>query len=152
MVNRFLLKNGKEFVLINTHNSAYDDGSLREAQMNYLKDFLLEEEKMGNYVIVGGDWNQSPPGFQDNYKGHVFDTINLNYISNDFLNESWNWIYDTIEPTNRRVTVPFEQGKCPVTLIDFYLVSSNIEILSIRTIPMEFAYSDHQPVYVEFKF
>lgn len=152
MVNRYLLKNGKEFVLINTHNSAYDDGSLREAQMNYLKDFLINEEKLGNYVIVGGDWNQSPPGFQDKYKGHVFDTINLNYISDDFLNENWNWIFDSTEPTNRRVTMPFEQGKCPVTLIDFYLVSSNIEVLSIETIPMEFAYSDHQPVYIEFKF
>ena len=57
--------NDVELVVINTHNSAYDDGSLKAAEMDYLKDFLLSEEEKGNYIIVGGDWNQHAPGQGD---------------------------------------------------------------------------------------
>lgn len=151
MVSRFTLHNGKDFLLINTHNSAYDNGSLRKAQMNYLKDFLLAEEKKGNYIIVGGDWNQSPPDFHGNFKGYVFDTIDLSYVQKNFPDGNWKWIYDSTEPTNRRVTTPYNKENCPVTIIDFYLVSSNIQVLSCKTITMNFAYTDHQPVYIEFK-
>jgi hypothetical protein len=37
LVNRYILNNNKELVIINTHNSAYDDGSLRKMQMEYLR-------------------------------------------------------------------------------------------------------------------
>ena len=58
------LTGGGELVLINTHNSAYDDGSLKKAQMEQLKVVLVEEAAKGNFVIVGGDWNQFPAGFE----------------------------------------------------------------------------------------
>jgi endonuclease/exonuclease/phosphatase family metal-dependent hydrolase len=151
LVNRYTLNNGKELLIINTHNSAYDDGSLRKQQMDYLKDFLIKEERKGNYILVGGDWNQCPPEFKPNFSNHLFDTVNLSYIDKDYLPENWNWIYDSIEPTNRRISIPYEQGKTPVTLIDFFLASPNIEIIKCKNISMEFKYSDHQPVYVEFK-
>ena len=40
LVNRYPVSNGNELLMINTHNSAYDDGSLRKQQMDFLKDFL----------------------------------------------------------------------------------------------------------------
>ena len=64
LVNRYPLSNGKELLIINTHNEAFDPGQIRKAQMSYLKDFLLTEFRNGNYIITGGDWNQAPPGFQ----------------------------------------------------------------------------------------
>ncbi|MBN1117747.1 MAG: endonuclease/exonuclease/phosphatase family protein [Bacteroidales bacterium] len=152
LVNRFKLMNGKEFVLVNTHNSAYDDGSLRAEQMGYLKIFLNEEQKNGNYVLVGGDWNQCPPSFKDNFTGHVFDTSNVSYVPENYLDNSWQWIYDNSEPTNRRVMTPYTKGKCPVTLIDFFLASGNIEVLNCQTVPMNFKFSDHQPVVISFRF
>ncbi|RLC30560.1 MAG: endonuclease/exonuclease/phosphatase family protein, partial [Deltaproteobacteria bacterium] len=63
LVNRYAVSDGKELLVINTHNSAYDDGSLRKGQMDYLKAFLTDEYSRGNYIIVGGDWNQCAPGF-----------------------------------------------------------------------------------------
>ena len=67
MVNRYPLENGKELLVINTHNEAFDPGEIRKAQMAYLKEFLLSEYAKGNYIIAGGDWNMSPPDFKPEF-------------------------------------------------------------------------------------
>ena len=146
LVNRYPLENGKELIVINTHNSAYDDGSLRKMQMEYLRNFLLEEYNAGNYMIVGGDWNQSPPGLDKNFDGHVFDDKDYSEVPESYLPQEWQWVYDDTFPTNRRVASVYEKGKTPVTLIDFYLVSPNIKVYDIKTIDLDFRNSDHQPV------
>ncbi|PLX23281.1 MAG: endonuclease, partial [Marinilabiliales bacterium] len=103
LVKRFPTSNEKELIVINTHNSAYDDGSLKKQQMEYLKTFLLDEYLKGNYIIVGGDWNQNPPDvdyteIKENAptKRFVLNPINANYLPQD-----WNWVYDPKTPTNR---------------------------------------------------
>ncbi|MFW5645295.1 MAG: endonuclease/exonuclease/phosphatase family protein [Bacteroidota bacterium] len=146
LVQRHPLTNNKELIIINTHNSAYDDGSLRKIQMEYLREFLIEEYRKGNYIIAGGDWNQSPPGFEEEFDGQVPDTVNYSEISKDYLPEGWKWAYDKTMPTNRRVSTIYERGTTPTALIDFFLVSPNIHIESITGIDMNFQYSDHQPV------
>ncbi len=151
LVCRYTLDNGRDLLVINTHNSAYDDGTLRKKQMEYLKTFLLDEERKGNFILVGGDWNQSPPNFEPGFTGQVFDTLTMSYISSTYLPNDWKWVYDSSEPTNRWVTVPYQKGKTPVTTIDFYLASPNIDILQCKTISMDFKYSDHQPVFLKFK-
>lgn len=151
LVNRYLLENGKELLVINTHNSAYDDGTLRSQQKAYLKKFLEAEEQKGNYIIVGGDWNECPPEFIPAFEGHVFDTVDLYYIDKTYMPDGWKWSYDNTEPTNRRVITSYEKGKCPVTLIDFYLTSPNIEVVRCKGVSTDFAFSDHQPVFLQFR-
>lgn len=151
LVSRFSLKNKKELLVINTHNSAYDDGTLRDNQMNYLKSFLLAEYKKGNYIVVGGDWNQSPPNFVSDFMEYQFDDINYKEIPNDYLPKNWNWAYVNKIPTNRRVDIPFNKGTSRTTVIDFYLLSPNIKVLETQTIDIDFSNSDHQPVYLSFK-
>ena len=52
----------KKLVVVNLHMSAYDgDGSLRAQEMEFLKTFMEDEYALGNYVIVGGDFNQTFP-------------------------------------------------------------------------------------------
>jgi endonuclease/exonuclease/phosphatase family metal-dependent hydrolase len=148
--NRYKLENGKELLIINTHNSAYDDGTLRSQQKAYLKKYLEAEEEKGNYIIVGGDWNECPPEFVPAFDNHLFDTLELYYIDKDYMPQGWNWSYDKTEPTNRRVIIPYEKGKSAVTLIDFYLSSPNIEVFQTKTIPTGFENSDHQPVLIQF--
>ncbi|MFK7971021.1 MAG: endonuclease/exonuclease/phosphatase family protein, partial [Bacteroidia bacterium] len=63
LLSRFPLNSGKQLVVINTHNSAYDDGTLKKRQMAQMAEVLKAEYAKGNFVIVGGDWNQMPPGF-----------------------------------------------------------------------------------------
>ena len=148
-VSRYQLSNQKELVIINTHNSAYDDGSLRAQQMSYLSDYLLSEYEKGNYVIVGGDWNQTPYGLEPELPSHRFDTEDLVYIEEDYPAPGWHWAYDASLPTNRRVAFPYDQSTSLTTIIDCYLLSPNIEPDEVKTIDLGFKYSDHQPVHLK---
>ena len=150
LVSRYPLANGKEFILVNTHNSAYDDGSLRAGQIRELEKFSLDEFEKGNYILIGGDWNQSPAGFQAAYD-HVFDTVDVSYLPSDFL-PGWNQLYSASCPTNRRIITSYDPCTTPTTVIDFYLASPNIVSYSIQVIDLGFMNSDHQPVLLSFAF
>jgi len=149
LVNRYQVSNQKELVIINTHNSAYDDGSLRAQQMSYLSDYLLSEYEKGNYVIVGGDWNQTPFGLKPELPFHRFDTEDLTYVEKDYPAPGWKWSFDTTMPTNRRVAEPYDQAISPTTVIDYFLASPNVELKEVKTIDLNFQYSDHQPVQLQ---
>ena len=138
LVQRHPLSDGHELLIINTHNSAYDDGSLRRQQMSYLRDFLLNEYRKGNYLIVGGDWNQTPFGFNPELPSHRFDTMNLTYVEKDFPAPGWNWAFDPDLPTNRRVAVPYDKATSLTTVIDCFLLSPNIGIEEVETIDLIF--------------
>lgn len=151
LVSRYQVSNQKELVIINTHNSAYDDGSLRAQQMLYLKNYLLSEYEKGNYVIVGGDWNQTPYGLEPELPSHLFDTEDLTYIEADFPAQAWNWAYDTSSPTNRRLAKPYDQSTSPTTIIDCFLASPNVGLSNVKTMDLGFEFSDHHPVQIEAK-
>jgi endonuclease/exonuclease/phosphatase family metal-dependent hydrolase len=152
LVNRYTLASQKELVVINTHNSAYDDGSLRTAQMDYLSDYLLGEYEKGNFVIVGGDWNQTPYGIDPELPGHQFDTESLTYVEKDYPAPDWIWAYDPALPTNRRLKVPYDPSTTLTTIIDCYLLSPNFQEVEVKTIDLGFEYSDHQAVQLQAKF
>lgn len=148
IVNRYPLQNGRELVLINTHNEAFDPGDIRKAQMEYLKEFILREYGKGNYVIAGGDWNQSPPGFEAEFAGNI---VNTNQMALDpgYLPEDWEWSYDNTVPSNRTVTGPYRPSVTATSVIDFFLLSPNIESISVNCIDLEFKNSDHNPVILQ---
>jgi endonuclease/exonuclease/phosphatase family metal-dependent hydrolase len=150
LASRFELSNGKEFILINTHNSAYDDGSLRAAEIKALASFVQQEFDKGNYILIGGDWNQCPSGFKPTY-AQPFDTLDLRYLPTDFL-PGWKQVYPTDGPTNRRVQTPYNRLTTLTTVIDFYVASPNIKIHSVHRVDLDFANSDHQPVILTFSF
>jgi len=149
LVSRYVMANSRELVVINTHNSAYDDGSLRAAQMDYLRDYLLSEYGQGNYVIVGGDWNQTPYGIEPQLSNHRFDTDNLTYVEKDYPAPGWIWAYDPRLPTNRRVKTPYDEASTLTTIIDCFLLSPNLQVLELTTLDLGFQYSDHQAVQLE---
>jgi endonuclease/exonuclease/phosphatase family metal-dependent hydrolase len=163
MLSRVPLPAGKELVLINTHNEAFDDGSQRAKQMEVLKDLMLAEYAKGNYVIVGGDWNQNPVGLGDWTIGRLDDLGIWGFLNSDvgrtiepaiepdFLPQEWQWVFDPEIPSNRDVIGPYERGKTKTTIIDFFVVSPNIKVLDIKTEDLGFEWSDHQPVTMKFK-
>ena len=151
LVNRYNLANQKDLVVINTHNSAYDDGSLRAGQMEYLKNFLLTEYEKGNYVIVGGDWNQTPYGMKPKLPEHQFDTENLTYVDKDYPASDWIWAYDPSLPTNRRVKTPYDPGSTLTTIIDCFLLSPNLQLVEVLALDLGFKNSDHQAVQLNAK-
>jgi endonuclease/exonuclease/phosphatase family metal-dependent hydrolase len=150
LVNRYSLKNGKELVLINTHNEAFDPGEIRKEQMQYLKGFLLDEYSKGNYIIAGGDWNQCPPDFTPEFTGHKVNTMQMMLESN-YLPSEWKWAYDNTIPSNRTVSASYNPATTSTTVIDFFLLSPNIESLSVKCIDLDFRNSDHNPVILRAK-
>ena len=150
LMNRYPLSNGKELVLINTHNSAFDDGNLRKLQMDYLQKVLLDEFEQGNYVIAGGDFNQCPPGFEPDFYFNIFDDVNVMYIPENYL-PGWHFVYDANMPTNRRVHAPYNPATTKTTLIDFFIASPNIKPIKVEGIHLDFQHSDHNPVIARFQ-
>jgi len=150
VMTRYAVQNEKELIVINTHNSAYDDGSLRDQQMSYLKEIVKDEFSKGNYVIVGGDWNQCPPDFKPNFKDNLMDNESRKDIASTHFAD-WTWAYDSTTPTNRRVVAPYDKSKTLTTVIDFFLLSPNIELKKVETKSLDFQYSDHNPVFLKLK-
>lgn len=143
MKMRFNLKNGKQLVFINTHNSAYDGGELKKQEMKYFKKFIVDEYAKGNYVIVGGDWNQIPPGYKPLKEKSDYEEMP---IPSDFADTGWKFAFDSTTPTNRKVDKAYVAGETYTTVIDFFLLSPNIELVEVKGINNGFEYADHQPV------
>ncbi len=150
-LHRFPTNRGKDLVVINLHNAAYDpDDKIKAIQLPYLRELALAEYQKGNYVVLGGDWNQCPPNFRfDTFMAGNNQGYSQGNVPVDFFPEDWQYAYDPTVPTNRKARDPFVYGKTFVTLIDFFLVSPNLSIRTVKGISQEFRFSDHQPVYVE---
>ena len=141
---RFTLGGGKELVVYNLHLSAYDDGTVKQSQMDTLQNILNTEYAKGNYVVCGGDWNQSPPGYTSPNPGQM-SIVQMN-VPEGFPAEGWQWVSDKSTPTNRNLNEVYVAGKTGVSILDFFLVSPNVEATEIKTEDLGFANSDHQPV------
>jgi len=152
LLNRYPLNNGKEFVLLNIHNSAFDDGSLKKQEMDFIRNLVVKEYEKGNYVAAGGDWNQNPPGLTDNKfsKPDGYESFLLSGIDVNFLPEQWQWCFGSKVPTNRSLRTAFNKKTSGTTVLDCFLLSPNIEVVSVKTYDLVFQNSDHNPVRIKF--
>lgn len=149
---RYPTSNGRELVMVCTHNSAFDDGGeLRKAELLYFKDFLLNEYKKGNYVIAGGDFNQCPASYKPNPANKQFDYDDFHTIPDTLFPDNWHFVYDSTLSTNRRVVEPYDKQTTKTTLIDFFITSPNVNAISVKCHDLQFANSDHNPVMASFK-
>jgi endonuclease/exonuclease/phosphatase family metal-dependent hydrolase len=153
IMQRLKLKNGHELVVMNTHNSAFENADvLRQYEMWMLRSFVLQEYAMGNYVVLGGDWNENPPGYDRmKYYSCYHKKSGLPEIPEDYLPEDWHWAYDRKIPTNRDVDEAFRPGFTPTTTIDFFVTSPNVTVEYVKTMDCGFEFSDHQPVFMRVK-
>jgi endonuclease/exonuclease/phosphatase family metal-dependent hydrolase len=152
VVTRHHLASGKDLVMINLHNSAFDDeNKLKPAELNALKKLMIEEYNKGNFVVAGGDWNQNPPAFAPGTIHKEWNPTTLPHpIAANLFPADWKWAFDPNIPSNRFNDRSFEKGKNKTTIIDFFLVSPNVKVQSVETINLEFKYSDHQPILMTF--
>ncbi len=148
---RFPTSDAKELVLVNVHNSGLDNGELRKAELVYFSGFLIKEYEKGNYVIAGGDFNQCPPSIKTEFKGQLFDFDDFNVIPDTLFPAGWKYAFDNAVPSNRRVNVPYRKGETNVTLIDFFILSPNVSVDSVKCDELEFEFSDHNPVRATFR-
>ncbi len=136
-----------DLLVVNIHNSAYDkSGKKKNKEMNQLLDFAEAEFEKGNYIVIGGDWNQSPPNYKP--KGVPEEYLNARFSDED-IPEGWKWVADVNTATNRKLDKPYSKGESYTSVIDHFLVSPNVHVDSVAVIDMDFKYSDHQPVYLK---
>lgn len=147
---KYRMTGGKELVVVNLHNSAFDaDGEVRKKELMRLQEYLLAEYRKGNWVIAGGDWNENPRGFDPSL---VFSSDPVYKvrppIDPSFL-LGWEFVSDPWLTSNRNVDTRYIKGVTHTTTIDFFVVSPNVKAFGAKTIPMEFEFSDHNPVVME---
>lgn len=144
----------KELVLINLHLEAYDDGTGKAQQTAMLREILQCETDKGNYVIAGRDFNQ------------IFSNVDASLypvkeglwapgaINAEDFGASFSCLMDAGVPTCRSLDRPYA-GADPDTFqfyaIDGFIVSNNVQVLSLQTLNEQFVCTDHNPVLLRVK-
>jgi exonuclease III len=118
--------------------------------MEYLKNFMMSEYQNGNYVIAGGDWNQCPPLFNPDFSSNQVNKEQM-VISPEYLPSDWTWAYDNKNPSNRSVIAAYDPASTTTTVIDFFLLSPNVENVAVKCVNLNFENSDHNPVIITAK-
>lgn len=141
----------KQLVVVNLHLEAYDDGEGKLAQTAALMSLLQEEYSKGNYVIAGGDWNQTFPGGLDNFPMQGSDLWTPGTLDGSALPEGWRYAVDTGTATCRSLdrALDAEDPTMQYYVIDGFLLSPNVTLTSVETQDLGFANSDHNPVRLE---
>lgn len=149
LISRYAVEGtDKELVAVNLHLEAYDDGEGKRAQTDALIDILQREYEKGNYVVAGGDFNQTFPGSLDIFPIKNPELWTPGIVDEDALPEGWNLIYDTSTPSCRLLNQPYDPGSADTQyyVIDGFITSPNIKTDAVETIDLGFANSDHNPV------
>lgn len=162
-VNRIPVSNGKEFVLVNLHLTAYSsDGTIATEQLKKLLDLCAEEYAKGNYVVCSGDFNKDLLGDSTKVFGKgggdyswakPFETQLLEGTPMKLVvpEESGEEGSNVKTPTCRNADAPYNEDQYVIT-VDGFLLSDNVTSVEVGVIDSGFKYSDHNPVYLKFKF
>lgn len=141
----------KELVLINLHLEAYDDGEGKAAQTKALMDVLTSEYEKGNYVIAGGDFNQTFPGALDAFPIQDPSLWTPGVLDENILPEGWQFACDLSVPSCRLLNHPYAPDPAgnQFYVIDGFILSPNVQLDSVETMDNQFQYTDHNPVAVQ---
>lgn len=166
LITKYPIKNSDKYlVVINVHLSAYDDGTMRLQEMEALKAIMLEEYESGNYVLVGGDFNQTFPEAvtinEDLTYDYFYELKNEELWQAYPMEEEWfidndfSFGVDITTPTCRLLNKPYNQTDLENNqyyVIDGFIVSNNLNIDLIETLDKDFVFSDHNPVKITISF
>lgn len=139
----------QELVVVNVHLEAYDEGEGKAQQTRQVMDFIQAEYAKGNYVIVGGDFNQTFPNAVGIYP--IKDTELWMPGIMEELPEGWQYAYDGSTPTCRLLNQPYDpqDSGTQYYVIDGFIVSPNVTVDKVETLDEDFLYSDHNPVVLD---
>ena len=155
-VTRIPAENGKELLLYNIHASAYGGSDeIRTAQMTMLMEDMRGEYEKGNYVVCGGDFNHDFTGnsseilngyFDDNGWAQPFPAE----LIPEGLSRCTSYSGEELLPTCRNCDIAYEKGNYTI-IVDGFIVSDNVECVTLQNVDTGFEYSDHAPVVMTFR-
>ena len=113
---------------------------------------MQEEFNKGNYVIAGGDFNQTYSNVdiskypkRNDWVCPVIDVAQY---------PDFTFRMDDLVPTCRSLNKPYyntDKETHQYYMIDGFVVSNNITINSLETLNLDFKNTDHNPVLMSFK-
>ena len=147
LVTRIPVEDGREWVIMNIHLAAFDDGGkVRSRQVSALLELAQAAYRSGAHVVIGGDWNLRlvdtafPHGTEEKFLFWIHD------FPHETVPEGWTFGLDPTVPSVRTLHRPYEAGVNYVTVIDGFLVSPNVVVEQVETIDLGFLHTDHHPV------
>lgn len=156
-VNRVKVENGKELVLFNVHLSAYGNSDeIREGQLNMLFGDMQKEIDKGNYIICGGDFNHDLKADEKDSENceswaYPFPRSKMPKGVRFAMDELSQETLDSMPESNRNNDTEYIPGKTYVCTLDGFIISDNVELKNYQIIDTGYAYSDHQPVFMNFR-
>ena len=155
-VSRIPVSNGKELIIYNVHLSAYtSDGSIADKQLELLFADMYEEFTRGNYVIAGGDFNKDFLGDSSKYFGVTLEeeATWAQSFPEETIPEGFCLVKPLGEleatPSCRLADSPYSEDSFVLT-VDGFITSTNVIAVYSEVCDIDFAYSDHNPVYLDF--
>ena len=142
-----------ELVLINLHLEAYDSGEGKIEQTKLLKEVIETELKKGNYVIAGGDFNQTFSNTDISAYPQQDGKWVAGRIDIADFDENLTFVMDASIPTCRSLDQVYAKADLEnfqYYVLDGFIVSNNIKVLSVSTLQRDFYASDHNPVVMRF--
>lgn len=147
-------RSGRELVCVNLHLEAYDDGEGKAAQSEMLREFLQMEYEKGNYVIAGGDFNQTFSGTDTSMYPELEGMWHCGNLDESEFQSGWQFCDDNSVPTCRSLDRPYcgaDPDHFQYYMIDGFIVSANVSVESCTTQDLRFGHSDHNPVVLRVK-
>lgn len=141
----------KELVIINLHLEAYDDGEGKAAQTEQLMSIINAEYRKGNYVIAGGDFNQTFENAQPIGREAVNGEWQPGLLLESDLPTRARYVYDASIPSCRSLDQPYtgDRENGVFYIIDGFILTDNLKLNHVETVDLNFQYSDHNPVMLQ---
>ena len=143
----------KELLLVNLHLEAYDDGEGKIEQTKVLRRVLDEELEKGNYVIAGGDFNQTFSNIDYSMYPQQEGLWESGLINVSDFAEGWQFIMTNEVPSCRsldKVYTGADLSTFQYYLLDGFIVSPNITVESFEVADLGFVSTDHNPAILRF--
>ena len=120
------------------------------AQTRQLVELMKAEYRKGNYVIAGGDFNQTfaeAAHIGGSWEGKWTPGV----FAEDELPHYIDLVYDGTRPSCRSLDQPYtgDRENHAFYLIDGFLMTDNLKLNHVETVDLNFEYSDHNPVMVQ---
>ncbi|MBO4873558.1 MAG: endonuclease [Lachnospiraceae bacterium] len=148
-----IAESGKELVLINLHLEAYDDGEGKIAQTKLLREILEAEAAKGNFVIAGGDFNQTFSNVDLSKYPQQEGRWASGRIDISEFDSSWQFLMTNEVPSCRSLDQPYagaDHASFQYYVIDGFIVSSNVEVQRFEVLDKGFVNTDHNPTLLNF--
>ena len=160
-VTRFPVEGSdKEFVIINLHLEAYDNGEGKIAQTEMLKEVLDAEVSKGNYVMAVGDFNQVFSGTDTSAFPNIETEKDIwvpGFIEESEFGEEFSFYQDERTASGRSLDRALTEaesrapGDFQYYIIDGAIVSENIEVEDFFAEEKGYYSTDHNPIIMDFK-